>query len=490
MNNRKLLYCSIFILMSTSLLAAQNVPKNNSVIPNHPSKLKFQPLGWAVPVGTPYRTELKNGLIVYIAEDHALPLVQASIYIRSGSLLDPAGKEGLARLMATLMRSGGTRKYPADSLNELIDQYAMKFAFNASEAQITFSASFLSEYTDKALDIIEQMLFYPVFDLTKFEKEQKIFIQNIEHQFDNPGPTLKSSYHKQIYSGEISSKMPTEKSVKNITRDDLVKVHKKTFNSKKIILSIAGNFNRDSMLACIDKIFPDTSLLVSNDVFPQVKTNSIVKCLLVNKPMTQAYVRLGLPLFKRPHPDYYSVSLLNEILGGGGFTSRLGTKIRSDAGLTYSIYSNAESNYTYPGTFYIEFFTKNSSFSQAVTMIIKEVQTIITEGVTDQELANAKASLSGELPSMFRSPFDIVSTYGWNEYYGRDPDHFKVYEEKLQKITRNDILRVAKQYLFPENFVYTIVGDANALMKQETDGFSLSKIDVKTIPVDSIPALP
>jgi zinc protease len=211
---------------------------------------------------------------------------------------------------------------------------------------------------------------------------------------------------------------------------------------------------------------------------------------MVQKPLSQAYVRLGLPLFKRPHPDYYSVSLLNEILGGGGFMSRLGTKIRSDAGLTYSIYSNAESNYTYPGTFYIEFFTKNSSFSQAVAMIIEEVRKVISEEVTEQELENAKASLTGSLPSMFRSPFDIVSTYAWNEYYNRDPDHFKVYEEKLRKVTRQDLLRVAKQYLTPDNFTYTVVGDTNELLNQETDGFSLSKMEVKVIPVDSIEVLP
>ena len=116
----------------------------------------------------------------------------------------------------------------------------------------------------------------------------------------------------------------------------------------------------------------------------------------------------------------------------------IGAKIRSDAGLTYSIYSNAESNYIYPGTFYIEFFTKNASFSQAVALIIEEVQKVISEEVTELELENAKASLTGSLPSMFRSPFDIVSTYAWNEYYKRDPDHFKVYEETA-KVTREDL---------------------------------------------------
>ncbi len=477
-------HCTIFsVLLGFSILAAQNT------IPTHPSKLKFQPLDWAVPLGSPYRTELKNGLITYIAEDPTLPLVQAVLYVRSGSLLDPSGKEGIASLMATLMRTGGTSKYSADSLNELIDLYAMKFGFSATESQITFSASFLSEHTDKAMDIMEQLLFHPVFNSKEFEKEKKIMIQNIQHRFDDPGPTLKATYQKHLYTAEKSSRLATESSVRNITREDLIKLHQKTFLTPGMILSIAGNFKRDSMITRIEKMFP-SSTVASLDSFPQVQTNSKIKGLLVQKPISQAYVRIGLPLFKRPHPDYYPMSLLNEILGGGGFTSRLGAKIRSDAGLTYSIYSNAESNYTYPGTFYIEFFTKNASFSQAVAMIIKEVQKVVNEGVTEKELENAKASLSGELPSMFRSPFDIVSTYGWNEYYKRDPDHYKAYEEKLRKVTRDDVLRVAKQYLTPDNFTYTVVGDTSALINQEADGFSLSKIASKTIPIDSIAALP
>lgn len=479
-----------FTCLTTVFFIGINQLLAQSAIPNHPTKLQFKPLGWTVPVGTPFRTQLKNGLVAYIAEDHTLPLVQVSLYIRSGSLLEPEGKEGLTSLMASLLRLGGTSKYPADKLNEIIDQYAMNFAFAASESQITLSASFLSEYTDKAFEILEQLLFHPAFDMQKFENERKIMIQNIKHQFDNPGPSLKAAYQKQMYAEEISSRMATEQSVNKITRDDLINLHKKTFHSDKMILSISGNFNRDSILTDLNKIFKDTGSVSSTVNFPDITTKSKMKFLLVHKPMSQAYVRIGLPLFKRPHPDYYAVSLLNEILGGGGFTSRLAEKVRSDAGLTYSIYSNAESNYIYPGTFYIEFFTKNSSFSQAVDMIIKEVKTIITEGVTDKELSSAKASLTGELPSMFRSPFDIVSTYGWNEYYGRDQEHYKLYEEKLNKITIDDIHRVAKQYLVPDNFTYTIVGDSTALINQQFGDFSLSKTDVNTIAVDSIPMLP
>ena len=456
------------ILLLTFSVHAQK----NSRIPSHPSGLKYDSLGWSIPSGEPYRLQMENGMIVYIAEDSLLPLVQISGFVRYGSLNDPAGKEGLSSLLATLMRSGGTKKYPADTLVELIDLMAMKFNLSAGETQFTFSASFLSEYTKEALDILEQILFHPAFDEKKLEKERKIFLEAILHRFDTCS-TLNAAYKKVMYPGEESSRMATAKSIKSITRDDLVKLHKKIIFPANIIFSAAGSLKKDTLIKNLESAFP-RSTKKNESGFPTVEVKPSIKCLLVNKKISQAYVRLALPLFKRPHPDYYAVSVMNMILGGGGFTSRLGTKIRSDAGLTYSIYSHAESNYNYPGTFLIDFYTKNSSFAQAVALTIDEVRKIAENGVTEEEITNAKSSLIGELPSMFRSPFDIVSTYAWNEYYGRQPDHYKVYAEKISKLTRDDILRVAKQYLVPENLTFVVVGDIDALMKVKDDQFSLS----------------
>ena len=489
MKKHVLLVYGLTATLAVSLLSAAAPGKKTIAIPEHPSKLRYAPLNWEVPTGEQYRAELPNGLIAYVAKDSSLPLVQITGYIRYGSIADPTGKEGISSLLATLMRSGGTRKYPADSLNELIDLLAMKIGFSSKESQFTFNASFLAEYTDIAFDVLEQMLFYPSFESKKLDLEKKIMLRSIQHRFDNPGPTLNAAYQKMMYKGQEPGRLPTEKSVQEITSDDLAKLHKKLISSGQMIISVAGSFHRDSMLQQLEKVFPK-STSSTPIAFPQIDIKPAMKCLIIDKPISQAYIRLGLPLFKRPHPDYYAMSVLNMILGGGGFTSRLGTKIRSDAGLTYSIYSHAESNYSFPGTFYIDFYTKNASFAQAVAMTIEEVRRAVSEGITKEELAHAKASLIGEMPSMFRSPFDIVSTYAWNEYYGRSPDHFKVYEEKLNAITRDDILRVAKQYLTAENFTYTIVGDKATLIQQDVDGFSLSKMENRSIPADSIPLLP
>ena len=486
---RRIIICiSLLVITSINMAAAAN-PAAKS-IPSHPIKLKYDPLKWTVPLGEKYRVQLKNGLTAYVATDSLLPLVQITGYVKYGSLLDPSGKEGLSDLLTNLMRSGGTQKYPADTLDELIDMLAMNIGLSADESQLKFSASFLAEYTSEALDILQQILFHPAFEEKKLEKERKIFLQSIQHRFDNPGPILDAAYHKVMYSGGIPGKLTTSKSIKAITRKNLIDLHKKIFSSRNIILSAAGSFERKTMLSHLEEIFPPGGASISDSTFPDIKIKTAIKSLVVQKQISQAYVRLGLPLFRRPHPDYYTMSVLNLILGGGGFTSRLGTKIRSDAGLTYSIYSHAESNYTYPATFYIDFYTKNASFTKAVLLTIEEVRKLVSDGITDEELANAKSTLISELPSMFRSPFDIVSTYAWNEYYGRSPDHFKTYTDKIKAVTRDDISRVAKQYLVPENFTYTVVGDTSALMKQGDKEFSLSKIKSKTVTTDSLTLMP
>ena len=444
-----------------------------------------------MPLGGPYRVDCKNGLRAYVAVDSQLPLVRITAYIRYGTLLDPKGKEGQASLLATLMRTGGTQQFPADTLDALIDKYAMKFSVKASEDLMQFNASFLSDYTDTAFAIIGQMLFKPQFNEKKLEKEKKILIDALRHRFDNPGPTCDIAFQKTVYARSPASALATQQSVQQVDRAGLSALHAKIFTTGNIICAAAGQFDRAAMISRLEKCFP-APVKTSAPGFPEIKPGSAVKCLVIHKPITQTYVQCGLPLFKRPHPDYYPVSVANLILGGGGFTSRLSSEVRSDAGLTYSIHSNAESKYTYPGVWNIDFFTKNESFPKAMALTLAVIDSLRKNGVTDEELSNAKASLIDEMPSMFRSPFDIVSTYAWNEYYGRSPLIFKNYPDSIRAIKREDLKRVFNKYLDPASFVYAIVGDTAALSKYRSAGrFDLDKLAPrKTIAPDSIPRLP
>jgi zinc protease len=427
-----------------------------------------------VPLGDNYRVQLASGPVAYVAVDSALPLVSIAAYIRSGSLTDPAGKEGLGSLMARLMRTGGTERYHADTLDALIDQLAMSFSFAQGESDISFRASFLSEYLDTALVIMKEMFFHPAFDQNKLKRERSITLENIGNRFANPGPTLSVAYRKHAYRKSAPARLSTAASVNSITRNDIVASHRAAFGSCDIILAASGKFDRGDMISRLNKVFA-SPIKPQTPAIPKISVAPQARALVVHKDISQAYVRMGLPLFKRPHPDYYAVSLLNYIMGGSGFTSRLGARVRSDEGLTYSVYSNAESNYTYQATLHIDFYTKTASFPKAVTLVLEELGKIVKDGVTEEELENAKTALITELPSSFRSPEDIVSTYAWNEFYGRAPDHYAKYPDELRKLTKTDVDSAAKKYILVDKITYTIVGDTTAINAVSTaavkDGF-------------------
>lgn len=450
--------------------------------PNHPSEIKYNEFNWEPPLGTPYRKTLKNGLKVYIAEDKKVPMVTIKGYIDGGNLNDPKGLEGLSSFTTKLMRTGGTEKYSADTLDELIDRYAMSFAVGASETMISFGATFLSQHTDIALDILNQILFHPTFDSTRIEKEREITLSAIEHRFDNPEPVLSTAWFQTMYPGMANSTLSTSKSIKAVTIDKMINFHSNNFKTSKMLVAISGDFDEKKMISQIVKVFPKSKSSKSKTVFPEIIPTAKSNFVIIHKKISQAYIKIGLPIIKRPNPDYYPLSVFNYVLGGGGFTSRLGQSIRSEKGLTYSIRSSAESNYFYPAMFSIGLFTKSESINEALAEIKVEVNKLLKEGISKDELDQTISVLLSSLPSMFRSKDDITDTYAWNEFHGRSDDHFRVYDDKLHALTPEKVNETARKWLKPDNFTYVIVGDTTELFKAEAyKSFSLKDVKNKKI---------
>ncbi|MBN1982165.1 MAG: insulinase family protein [Chitinivibrionales bacterium] len=472
--------CAICLLCPWHALSAERIR-----IPSHPSLIHYDSLSWETPTGSPYRTQLKNGLRVYIGPDHSLPLISMTAYIRTGSLNDPPQKTGLAALVSHLMRTAGTQKIPASQIDNIIEQFALSINFSMGESQLMIQAKFLSQFADTALAILEQVLFHPAFEQSRIDQEKSIIIQNIEHRFDNPEPILAAAYAKTLYPDEANSALSTKKSISAITRKDCISFHNQVFAIPNIILAVAGDLDKEAFMKKLEKMFASIAQSSTPVTFPSIaaKPSSKIKTTIVHKNISQAYVRIGLPLFRRPNIDYYPLSLFNLILGGDGFTSRLSTKIRSDEGLTYSIASAAESNYTYQGTFFIQFFTNYPSVNKALQIILAEVTAALTSApATPEEILNAKKNLIDELPSMFRNKNDIVSTYAWNEYYNRSDEHFKLYPDSIRAVTSQAIIETSRKYIKPNDFIFVVVGDTAQLRQSpEYNGFSLYKPGVQVL---------
>lgn len=477
-----------FLILLFPVLLFHNGTAKKPKVPKHPSQISYKSLDWEIPLGSPYRTKLSNGLGLYIAEDQSLPLVTIRGYFKTGSIKDPTGKEGLGGFAVHLMRTGGTKAIPSDTLDALLEHFAISFSFSLLNTELVLKAKCLSQFTDTALYILEQILFHPAFEKEKIKKEKEIAIQNIKHRFDNPEPILGAAYIESMYPNMANSRLSTEKSMKAIKKDDLVAFHKEVFKTENVIFAVSGDINKKKFIKKLENIFPKVLKDSVSFDFPPIEIKPAVKFLIVHKEISQAYVRLGLPLFTRPHPDYYPMSVFNLVLGGGSFSSRLVTKIRSDAGLTYSIRSSVGSNYIFPATFSITFFTKHPTVNKAIALTLKEVDKIVKEGITKKELSNAKKILIDGLPSMFRSKDDIVDTYSWSEYYNRSEDHYRVYPDKINALSQKDIKQAAQKYIDPKAFTFVVVGDTTELFNAEkSDGFSLKEqSEVKIITPDML----
>ncbi len=451
--------------------------------PSHPSGLSYPDSQWEIPDGTRYRDTLSSGCITYIASDSSLPLVQITLFIRHGSLYEPAEYAGLSYLTARLMRTGGTERYPADTLDSRIDFIAMKTSYSLQETVLKFDFTFLSRYTDSALSIIEEIIFHPVFPQKKIDEEKRIYSDRLLHRFQNPEPTLSSAYKKAMYGHNAAGVLPSQKSISKIGRDSIVALHERIARSGNMIVSAAGNFGTEQMRSRLTAMFQNDSNVFSPPSSRPFAPVSTLKCLIIHKDISQAFVRMGLPFIRRPHKDYYDCSLLNMIVGGNAFSSRLMSTIRSDRGLTYSIYSHAGSNYVFPATFFIGFHCQPENTQQVIELSKKELRTLQAQTVDQQELDRAKDVLVKQLPSMFRSPADVARHYARSQYYGRSDDHYKRYPHRIDSISVYDIQRVARKYCPVDSFTYVIVGDTTKLFRNE---YIRSLSPQRVIPADSI----
>jgi zinc protease len=477
--------CIVFVC-GMSLLFMVSTGWSAPEKPAHPSRLTYPSLQWDIPDGTRYRDTLSNGLIAYIAADTALPLVHMSVFIRYGSLHDPADKSGLSYLTARLMRTGGTEAYPADSLDRRIDFIAMNTSFSAGETLLRFDFSFLSRFSDTALAIIDQLLFHPVFDTKKIAEEKRIYATTLQNRFQNPEPTLSAAYKKALYPGSPVSAFATQRSIDTITRNDMVSLHDSIARTTNMIVAMAGDFSPADMQARLSALFPaDTGVFTPPDPAAFAPSPEHT-CLIVHKPVSQAFVRMGIPMLRRPHEDYYDLSLLNMILGGNAFSSRLMSEIRSDRGLTYSIYSHAGSNYVYPSTFFIGFHCKPDNTQQVIELTRQEIRKLQQNLVDADELSRAKDVLVKQLPSMFRSAKDVVNNYARSQYYGRDDGHFMRYPQRLDSVSVYDIQRVARKYCPVDSLTCVIVGDTAQLLHNEF----IQDLQPRITDTDSLVSLP
>jgi zinc protease len=458
-------------------------------IPPHPNALKYPPLQYSPPKPSAYRQVLGNGAVGFFVEDHELPLINISLIVRTGSYLDPAGKEGLAAAAASQMRAGGTAHYKAEDFDEETAFLAAEISSFARGTSGSASANFLSKDTDKALELFFDMLRNPAFQQDRLDLYKSQQLQQIERRNDRTDEIESREWGRLLRgSKHFSNIYATKASISSLTREDLIKFHDSYYHPSNFIFAVSGDFQTAEMKAKLEKAMAGWKDSAANTAkIPKPEFEPVPGIYVINKPdVNQARVSIGHLGIMRGNPDEFAIDLMNEILGASGFTSRIVKRVRSDEGLAYDAGSGFSAGIYYEGQFRAEFQSKSATAAQAAQIVLDEIARMRNEKVSAEELATVKNQTIEMFPRIFASAKSIASTFASDEFTGRDPQFWETYRDKVKAVTVEDILRVARQYLHPDKLVILVVGNVDDILKGNPDKpeFSFKKIgDGKIIPI-------
>jgi zinc protease len=448
-------FCTRFLILLTALLTLASCATPGSGA--DPRTMTFPPLKFTVPASD--RVILPNGMVVYMLEDHELPLVSMTAYFHVGSIYEPADKAGLAGLTGAVMRSGGTGDTPPEKLDAELEYMA-----SAIEADIDTDAghvamSSLAKNLDRTSELFAQVIKDPAYREDRVQLSVNKTIEALRRQNDDPKEVADRELRKALYTGHPLGRIPTIATVKNITRHDMIEFHRRYFRPNNMILAVSGDFRKDDLLALLTRLFGSwqgrqIDFPTVGEPLAHVKPET----LLVRKEVSQSVIRMGEMGIDKNNPDLYALRVMDYILGGG-FTSRLVQEIRSNQGLAYNVESSVDVGRRFIGTITAETETKSASTMKAITLMRSIIAGMAAAPVTDQELALAKDYMVNSFIFGFTSPGVVVNQQARLEFYGYPQGYLENYRDNIARVSREDVLRVARKYLHPDRMVVVVVGD-------------------------------
>lgn len=444
------------------------------------AELESKPLKFAPPKAE--RMVLDNGMILYLLEDHSLPLFNIIASFRTGAIYESAEKAGLASLTGHVMRSGGTSSRTADQVNEELEYIAASVETGIDRESGSASLSVLKKDIDKGLEIFADVIMNPAFPEDKIKQRKDELIESFRRENDSPGQIVFREFRKLVYDKNhpYSRKVDGEpETVESITRDDMIAFHKKYFRPNNVIMGISGDFNKDEIIKKLKTALASWEKAeIDFPEVPKVAETFQPSVNYIEKDINQANVVLGHIGINRTNPDYFPVQIMNFILGGGSFTSRIPGKIRSTEGLAYSVYSAFHTPMDL-GFFFVSCQTKLETTAKAISIAIDEIRKIRKTPVDDEELELAKDTFTNQFIFRFTTSSAIVGQMVDIEYNDLPLDYLDTYVDNVKAVTKDDVLRVAKKYLHPDKTILLVIGKKDKFDKPLSKFGKVNAIELK-----------
>lgn len=481
---RKRLLPLLFLAVATfAVLITVSWPKPAQAIEAKPyEELVFPELG-DINIPDYERYALDNGLVVYLMEDHDLPLVSGSATFRTGDYLVSPAQAGLAEITGAAMRLGGTFNHPPNELNEMLEQRAasVETSIGSTSGSANFSA--LTEDLDDVFGLFADVIVNPAFDEEQFELIKGRTAGGIARRNDSPDDIASREFSKQIY-GDSSPYARTVEyaNLANITHDDVVDFYKTTLMPENTILGIVGDFDPDEMKALIASNLGSWDCAdPANITAPPVGEQQSSGVFLVDQPqLTQSNIHIGHIGDELSSPYHAPMVVLNEVLNG--FGGRLFNEIRSRQGLAYSVYAFWSPRYDYNGIFIGGGQTRSDATVPFIQSMYQELEKVRTEPISETELAFAKDSVLNSFVFNFQTPTQTLSRLIRYEFYDYPMDFVFQFRDQVESATAQQVLEAAQEVLIPEKLITVVVGNADEIEPSlETLGVEVTPLDV-TIP--------
>lgn len=435
----------ISLLSSMALMSCQTAKKETpapapAVVvakPTSSTALKLKPTKELV---------LENGLKVYIFRDLSLPRFSINLLVKVGQRNDPIEKVGVNYLTASLLEKG-TNQYSATQIADKIASLGTDLSISPGDEYTLISIDGLTISVDAIVDLYSELVFKPTFQNQEINKLKKEFGAQLKKVQDDPSQIADLGLNAFIHKG-TSLAYPgfgTEASLKKIGKSDLIKNYLSNYRPNNSILSIVGNISEDVEKKILDrfKSWParplKPSAVATKPVADTKKMETQFKSNLV-----QSEIRVALPMIPRKHPDYLKLRIVNEIFGGG-FVSRLNSKIRDQLGLTYGISSSLDLGLDY-GYMFVSTFTKNETTQQVIEQVEAEIAKLVEEGITAKELANAKNMVLAQFPRALETVDRIAFNFMYLDFYGVGPSYLYDFQRSVDRLSLEDINQTIKAH--------------------------------------------
>jgi zinc protease len=455
MNNRtSTIGISTFII--TAVMAGPVTGQSD--IPAHPDDLRFEPLVFSPPSSADYRYELPGGTPVYMAPSAEFPLISLTLTFKGGGYLVDEADTGLGSALGSLMRTGGTTSSSPAQVDEDLDFLATQVSTSVGRTTSSAQMNCLKSNFDESLAMFMDIVRNPAFDQDRLGLWSGDMVESMKQRNDDADSIMRREFATVMSGDHFSSRQPTISTVEGIDQDKLTALHKRIFHPDNLIVSVSGDFDPDEMMKKLTQAFEGWEGGDAMPDPPAPKPMDGPGVYRIEKDIPQGKVMIGTRSITRDDPDYFSFLLMNEILGGGAFTSRITSRVRSDEGLAYSAGSAFQPAVDYPGVFVAFFQSKSPTVALANRIIFEEFDRIRNEPVTAEELETARQSFIETFPQNFSSRDAMLGIFVSDEWTSRPEGYWQSYRDKVAGVTAEDVQRVARKYLDPDEMKVMVIG--------------------------------